>query len=118
MPSDEELYELRDKCTWSWVVLNGVSGSKVTGPNGNSIFLPAMGCCEQTERKNIGLRGYYWSLTKNFRSTNTPHPLRADYLSFYEDEGKTNCIARVGALNYCFGLPIRPVLPPRNPLYT
>ena len=43
MPTKDEIEELRDNCTWQWTTLNSVNGYKVTGPNGNSIFLPASG---------------------------------------------------------------------------
>lgn len=45
MPTSAEIYELRNDCTWRWTTQNGVYGCKVTGPNGNSIFLPATGYC-------------------------------------------------------------------------
>ena len=44
MPTTDELRELRNKCTWTWTTQNGTNGYRVTGPNGNSIFLPAAGC--------------------------------------------------------------------------
>ena len=43
MPTKYECHELIDKCKWEWVTINGVNGYKVTGTNGNSIFLPAAG---------------------------------------------------------------------------
>ncbi len=43
MPTFEQLQELMYKCTLTWTTKNGVSGRLVTGPNGNSIFLPAVG---------------------------------------------------------------------------
>lgn len=39
LPTSEQFRELIDKCQWSWTG----SGYKVTGPNGNHIFLPAAG---------------------------------------------------------------------------
>ncbi|MBR5171078.1 MAG: hypothetical protein IKW85_10995 [Muribaculaceae bacterium] len=41
MPNNEQLTELEEYCTWKWATKNGVEGRLVTGPNGNSIFLPA-----------------------------------------------------------------------------
>ena len=41
MPTKAELNELLNNCTWTWTTQNGHKGYKVTGPNGNSIFLPA-----------------------------------------------------------------------------
>ena len=43
MPTKYEMYELSNNCTWEWIKQNGVKGYKVTGPNGNSIFLPSVG---------------------------------------------------------------------------
>ena len=63
MPTWEELNELRWSCTWEWVSVNGVAGSKATGPNGNSIFLPAAGCVYGTEFAFVGSWGEYWSST-------------------------------------------------------
>ena len=39
-PTREEFSELINKCQWDWTVLNGITGYNITGPNGNSIFLP------------------------------------------------------------------------------
>ena len=33
--------ELVNNCKWEWSQINGINGYKVTGTNGNSIFLPA-----------------------------------------------------------------------------
>lgn len=59
LPTKQQLEELINKCTWTWTG----SGYKVIGPNGNSIYLPAVGfrcgsnvCCAQDS-------GYYWSST-------------------------------------------------------
>lgn len=40
MPTEGELNEIKDLCTWEWIVINGHKGYRITGPNGNSIFLP------------------------------------------------------------------------------
>lgn len=40
MPTEEEIEELTKECIWKWTTKNGVTGYKVIGPNGNSIFLP------------------------------------------------------------------------------
>lgn len=47
MPKVEEMTELRDNCTWTWIEnykQSSTNGYLVTGSNGNSIFLPASGC--------------------------------------------------------------------------
>ena len=61
MPTYDELSELNNKCTWTWTTLNGVNGYKVTGPNSNSIFLPAAGCRDGNNLNYVGSGGYYWS---------------------------------------------------------
>ena len=60
MPTNAELTELRTQCTWKWMTRNGVSGRKVTGPNGNSIFLPAAGYYSSS-LNYAGSDGNYWS---------------------------------------------------------
>ena len=55
MPSKADIQELKDKCTWEF---EG-SGYKVTGPNGNSIFLPAAGYRFGEKWYGNGNAGYY-----------------------------------------------------------
>ena len=42
MPTEGEIRELLDLCKWCWTKVNGHKGYIVTGPNGNSIFLPSV----------------------------------------------------------------------------
>jgi len=62
MPTLDEIKELVNICNSEWSTQNGVKGRKVTGPNGNSIFLPAAGY-RGTDLFNAGSFGYYWSAT-------------------------------------------------------
>ena len=64
MPTEKEMKELVDKCTWQWTTQSGVNGYKVTGPNGNSIFLPAAGSCHGSSRDYVGKYGSFWSSTR------------------------------------------------------
>lgn len=43
MPTDVECKELKTECKWEFTSINGVSGCKVTGKNGNWIFIPITG---------------------------------------------------------------------------
>lgn len=61
MPTDVENDELCKKCKWVWTSKNGHNGYNVTGPNGNSIFLPAAGWRNGTSSGYVGEGGYYWS---------------------------------------------------------
>lgn len=62
MPHDDEWYALTVKCTWTKTTRNGVNGFVVTGPNGNSIFLPLAGRRYGTSLSDdTGSEGFYWS---------------------------------------------------------
>lgn len=63
MPTKEEIDELINNCSWQWITYNGIKGQKITGLNGNSIFLPAAGFYGGTNVGSLGLGGYYWSGT-------------------------------------------------------
>ncbi len=63
LPTPSEMYELVSKCERIWTAQGGSVGYKITGPNGNSIFLPAAGWRAGTSIALAGERGYYWSAT-------------------------------------------------------
>lgn len=64
-PSVDDILELKDNCTWTWESYNGINGFKVTGKNGNYIFLPASGykMLGENAAKKVGDWAYYWSST-------------------------------------------------------
>lgn len=70
MPSIEQLKELFSICKKQWTSQNGVAGCKLTGPNGNSIFLPASGLRLGVGDAGIvtlnGIFGFYWSASLNY----------------------------------------------------
>lgn len=80
MPTLDEMKELINQCTWEWTTMNGVKGRKVTGPNGNSIFLPAAGYRSDPSLYGAGSGGYYWSATPSGGSED------ACSLNFYHDD--------------------------------
>lgn len=61
IPNKEQWEELNEKCKWVWKEI----GYEVTGPNGNTIYLPANGYRygNGTGLLNVGTYGYYWSST-------------------------------------------------------
>lgn len=63
MPTDAENEELCEKCQWTWTSQGGHKGYKVTGPNGNNIFLPAAGSRIGSDKYAIDDFGNYWSST-------------------------------------------------------
>ena len=97
MPTYDELYELQDVCAWEWVTDNGVNGYKVTGPNGNSIFLPAAGRYVEGDLQFANMNGLYW----------TARPMEMD-LAFCIMFDSEMCYTYVNDVRYN-GLSIRPV---------
>lgn len=77
MPRYSELQELFNNCTREWTTLNGVNGMRVTGPNGNSIFLPAAGFRIGSSSYYVGSGGYYWGSAPDEK-----HDGNAYYLGF------------------------------------
>ena len=61
MPTIDEWQELIDNCTSTWTTRNGVTGDLLTGPNGNSIFLPAAGYRRNSSLYRAGTTCDYWS---------------------------------------------------------
>ena len=102
MPTDAEMTELREQCTWTWTTQNGVYGYKVTskksGYTNKSIFLPAAGYRYGSSLSNAGSYGYYWS-----SSLDTDYPSNAWYVYF-----GSSYVRRDGSNRYC-GFSVRPV---------
>ena len=98
MPTKYECQELIDKCKWEWVTINGVNGYKVTGTNGNSIFLPTAGNRSGSSLYNADF-GYYWSSTPRGY-----YDKRAYYLGFYSVD------LSMGYNGRYYGQLVRPVL--------
>ncbi len=62
LPTDKDFEELRDNCTWSYMVNGNLPGWMVQGPNGNSIFIPYGGNVQAdgtSYQKTVA--GYYWT---------------------------------------------------------
>ena len=100
-PTYAEMKELDEKCTWIWTTENGINGYKVTGPNGNSIFLPAAGEIYYQSNGCDSDFGYYWTSTPEDGFDNCISNYLKIVSSFYE----------VGWYNRGreFGFSIRPV---------
>lgn len=73
LPTHDEQVELATKCSWSTVRVNGTEVFKVTGPNGNYIYLPKTGwapCYDgYTGETQVTASGFYWS-SNTFESSN------------------------------------------------
>ncbi len=103
MPTRAEQDELRStsNCTWTITTQNGVKGYKVTSKkNGNSIFLPVAGSCDDDYLDYTGSTGYYWS-----SSLSTGDPIYAYYLRF------SSSYVDWGYNTRYYGRSVRPVCP-------
>lgn len=62
-PTIEQFAEILDKnnCTWTAETINNRKGARVTGPNGNSIFIPAGGFWSGTRLSSDNSAGCLWS---------------------------------------------------------
>lgn len=98
LPSAEELEELRTNCSWTWTTQNDIIGYKITGTNGNAIFLPASGWREGTELFNRDHSGGYLSGTWN-----TGNRLPA-HLTFHD-----NYYTEIVCTSLYYGFSVRPV---------
>ena len=65
LPTAADYEELFALCTSEWAEVDGVAGYKLTGPNGNSIFLPAAGSRTINDVTGEGTEGYYMTGTIN-----------------------------------------------------
>ena len=103
MPTDAEIQELLDNTTNEWVTNyhnSGINGRQFTSKiNGNTIFIPAAGGCNDGSVGDVGSSGFVWS-----SSLNTSYPDNArglGFLSGYCDMSN----------NYrCYGQSVRGVL--------
>lgn len=74
MPTSEEQQELIDGCDWLWT--DDFSGTGVAGmigtskTNGNVIFLPASGFRMETQQREKGRFGAYWSSSLSMEQDN------------------------------------------------
>ena len=87
MPTEDEVKELIEKGIWTWQYLNGVKGYKVTGPSGNSIFLPPAGECYWGNKELVGKYGNYWSSTASeYKNIYGQVLYEGVTLSFYDED--------------------------------
>ena len=98
MPSEIEWQELQTECTWTYeenYENSGVNGMKVTGNNGNFIFLPLGGNMQPNGDDwlywLLGKYGYYWSST----STSSYSPIRFRFMTEYFNFAEANSLLRM-----------------------
>lgn len=109
MPTNDELCELMYRCNINIVTRNGVIGYLVTGPNDNSIFLPAAGYRSSSGVSiDDSLEGCYWSSTLEtyFYPNSGYHPDCASEFCLRPNDYGMFCSGRE------FGCSVRPVCDP------
>ncbi len=113
MPTETEIQELCDRCTWTWTTFNGVNGYEVVGPNGNSIFLPAAGYRISTDVYARGENSNYWSAVLDDEDDDDDDWENDDCyaytLGFYHDDSNDHDDYWKSYGEREFGLPVRPV---------
>lgn len=115
LPTYSEQHELATKCKWEICEINNIVGLKVTGPNNNSIFLPAAGYENSVNITQRGEKGYYWSGTRG-SDQHSYYPHYRDFtlnesllsLSWRDNAGYSSSLTAPN-LNYCNAMSIRPV---------
>lgn len=100
IPTDNELSELRKKCSWTWTTENGINGYRIKGPSNKTIFLPAAGMYINANNDILNEGGRYWS--SNVFDNND----LASILYFDSNSSHTDWDAK----SRPYGLTIRPVL--------
>ena len=83
MPSKEQQYELYKNCTSKWTSQKGVYGYLFTGPNGNTLFLPAAGRWYFSYGYD-GMGALYWSRTLFPQSSTSSYMMTFSYWSTVE----------------------------------
>ncbi len=107
-PTFDEILELHENCTWTWIRVNGIVGykviSKVSGYEGRYIFIPASGMRFKDGLEELGKRGCYWSSELEQEGLQGKRePLRASYIHMDSNSFGFGSCARY------FALTVRPV---------
>ena len=100
MPNREEWKELIEKCMWVKEFLDGIKGYRVTGPNGNSIFLPFTGIRFGEVVQHEGC-GSYWL------SERVEYDRESAYYYFFSESKQNDLVSTRGVI--FSGRAVRPV---------
>ena len=110
VPSKTEMSELINKCTHTWTTFNGKNGMRFTGPNGNSIFLPATGYLKIVNANNQYYNGSgsfcYYRTSSVFRYSSDNYEC-----SYFLQASSSELSIKYWESNVAVGsaIPIRPV---------
>lgn len=110
LPTKDEIEELVNKCKWSWKAICNKQGYLITGPNGNSIFLPAASSAGNlVPAQSYGHIGYFkYALGEYWSSTPCKYSEDRDYEDAWRLSFSLNSYGIYRNVRSA-GLPIRPV---------
>lgn len=109
MATKQEFEELVKECDWVYAARNGVDGYNVTGPNGNSIFIPFAGQMVGDSESGIGYEGGYLTSTKENSDTDEYYYLYTCYDDYFTETDGSPIVKSVGATNLYYGQSVRAV---------
>jgi hypothetical protein len=105
LPTYNEMNELHEKCSWKWASVNDFYGYKITGTNGNFIFLPVAGYGTKDGKKDSNKIGNYITSTL-VEKQNSPDGIENSYI--YAIDFTSNEIY-LGPHGRIWGFSVRPV---------
>lgn len=114
-PTQAEINELVNMCTWEIILEDGFHGYRVTGPSGNSIILPFGGYRNENIRFSAGTEGHYWSKTADQSESRNAYSLYIKQAVSAVDYQQGNFSTQMRGLESLnseersYGLMIRPV---------
>ena len=83
IPSLDQITELVNNCTYTWISINGVRGEYFTSPSGGSLFLPAAGIRLNDDLHDASWAGSYLSSTQNPTFSDVAYRLNFSLLFMY-----------------------------------
>jgi len=111
-PTNAEITELVQQCTWEWIADDDAPGYRVTGLNGNTIFLPAAGIRTGSRLMYDGHEGYYWTAESMFVADEVYclrfTPRLVAHRNFKSTERWHGCVVRAVAAATSSTTPSRP----------
>lgn len=110
IPTMLEFEELIDYCTFMWTSPRGKVGYKVTGPNGNSIFLPAAGAYINSDLEADGISCVYWTSTTCDEASNEGGDAGCSVYALFAREDMEDDQYELDGIHRYFGMSVRPVI--------
>lgn len=92
MPTIEEAQELCDNTTWEFTSSNGVQGYRVTGANGNSMFVPS---CGQADENGLSVEYEAILWTSESDGAHTAYNITDGYVILFNHKHDGVCVRAV-----------------------